>query len=49
MLRIRIRRILMFLGLPEPDTLVSDPDPDPFIISKNSKKNIDSYGFVTFL
>ncbi len=30
-LRIRIHRIHMFLGLPDPDPLVSgmDPDPDP--------------------
>jgi hypothetical protein len=33
-LRIRIRRIHMFLGLPDPDPLVRgmDPDPDPSII-----------------
>jgi hypothetical protein len=43
----------MFLGLPDPDLLVRgmDPDPDPSIIlllpSKNSKKNLDSYCFVT--
>jgi hypothetical protein len=30
----------MFLGLP-------DPDLDPSIIMKNSKKNLDSYYFVT--
>jgi hypothetical protein len=47
-LRIRIR-MHMFLGLPDPDPLVRgmDPDPDPSIISKNSKKNLDSYYFVT--
>jgi hypothetical protein len=51
--RIRIHRIHMFFGLPDPDLLVRgmDPDPDPSIIllssSKNSKKNLDSYGFVT--
>jgi hypothetical protein len=28
-IRIRIRRILMFLGLPDPEI---DPDPDPSII-----------------
>jgi hypothetical protein len=46
----------MFLGLPDPDPdpLVRDvdPDQDPSIIllsSKNSKKNLDSYCFVTFL
>jgi hypothetical protein len=43
----------MFLGLPDPDPLVRgmDPDPDPSIIllssSKNSKKNLESYCFVT--
>ena len=47
----------MFLGLPDPDPLVRgmdpdpdpalDPDPDPSIICKNSKKNLDSYYFVT--
>jgi hypothetical protein len=47
----------MILGLPDPDPLVRgmdpdpDPDPDPTIIllssSKNSKKNLDSYCFVT--
>ncbi len=41
----------MFLGLldPDPDLLVRDmgPDPDPSIIMQNSKKNLDSYFFVT--
>jgi hypothetical protein len=49
----------MFLGLPDPDPLVRgmdpdrdpalDPDPDPSTVSscKNSKKNLDSYYFVT--
>ena len=39
----------MFLGLPDPDPLVRgmDPDPDPSIIMQNSKKNLDSYYFVT--
>jgi hypothetical protein len=39
----------MFLGLPDPDPLVRgmDPDPDPSIIKKNSKKNLDSFYFVT--
>jgi hypothetical protein len=34
MLGIRIRRIRMFLGLPDPDTLVrgTDPAPDPSFI-----------------
>jgi hypothetical protein len=35
----------MFLGLPDP--LVRDTEPDP-PSSKNIKKNIDSYCFVTF-
>jgi hypothetical protein len=40
------------LGLPDPGPLVRgmDPDPDPSIIKqKNSKKNRDSYCFVTSL
>jgi hypothetical protein len=45
----------MFLGLPDPDSLVRcmDPDPDPaldrILLSscKNRKKNLDSYYFVT--
>jgi hypothetical protein len=46
-LRIRIR---MFLGLPDPDPSVrdTDPDPDPSIIKQKSKKNLDSYCFVTY-
>jgi hypothetical protein len=36
---------------PDPDLLVRGMDPDPFIklpsSSKNSKKNLDSYCFVT--
>jgi hypothetical protein len=46
-LRIRIH---MFLGLldPDPDPLVRDMDPDPSITKqKYSKKNLDSYCFVT--
>jgi hypothetical protein len=31
---IRIRRIHMFLGLPDPDELVKDTDPDPSIIKQ---------------
>jgi hypothetical protein len=50
----------MFLGLPDPDPdpLVRcmdpdpdpalDSDPDPSIVMQNSKKNLDSYYFVTF-
>jgi hypothetical protein len=40
----RIHRILVFLGLLDPDPLVRgmDPDPDPSIISKYSKKNLIS-------
>jgi hypothetical protein len=39
----------VFLGLPDPDPLVRDMDPDPDSSSscKNSKKNLDSYYFVT--
>jgi hypothetical protein len=43
----------MFFGLPDPDPLVRgvDPAPDPSIIllssSKNSKKNLVFYSFVT--
>jgi hypothetical protein len=41
----------MFLGLPDPDPLVRvmdpAPDPDPSISCKNSKKNLDSFYFVT--
>jgi hypothetical protein len=39
----------MFLGLldPDPDPLVRGMDPDPSIINKKSKKNFDSYCFVT--
>jgi hypothetical protein len=39
----------MFLGLVDPDPLVRcmDPDPDPYPLSKNSKKNLDFYSFVT--
>jgi hypothetical protein len=33
-LRIRIRRIRMFLGLPDPDPLVRGLDPDPSIIKQ---------------
>jgi len=55
-LRIRIRWIRMFLGLLDPDTdplvrgMDQAPDPDPFILlssSKNRKKNLESYCFVT--
>jgi hypothetical protein len=41
----------VFFGLPDPDPLFrdKDPDPDPDSSSscKNSKKNLDSYYFVT--
>ncbi len=39
----------MFLSLPDSDPLVRgmDLDPDPSSASKTSKKNLDSYGFVT--
>jgi hypothetical protein len=49
-LRIRIRRIRMFFGLLDPDPIVQGTDPDPSIIKqKNSKKNTNSYCFVTSL
>jgi hypothetical protein len=38
-LRIRIRRLCMFLGLQDPDPLIRGTDPDPSISSKNSFKN----------
>ncbi len=49
MFRIRIHRIHMFLGLPDPDPdpIVRGMDPDPSIIKQNGTKNLDSYGFVT--
>jgi hypothetical protein len=41
----------MFMGLPDPDQLVRGVDPDPSLIiqssRKTSKKNLDSYCFVT--
>jgi hypothetical protein len=37
------------LNVVEPDLLVRGTDPDPSIINKNSKKNPDSYSFVTSL
>jgi hypothetical protein len=43
----------MFLGLLDPDPLVRCVDPDPDLdpvllsLSKNSKKNLDFYCFVT--
>ncbi len=46
-------RIHMFLGPPDPDPLVRgmdldpNPDPDPSIITQNSKKNLDSFYYVT--
>jgi hypothetical protein len=39
----------MFLGLPDPDPLVSGMDPVPSIIMQKSKKNLGSYYFVTLL
>jgi hypothetical protein len=45
----------MFLGLPDPDPLVRDTDPDPatecgsfYHQAKIVLKNYDSYCFVTF-
>ncbi len=48
-IRIRIHRIHVFLGLldPDPDPLVRGMDPDPSIISKNNKKNLDFCCFET--
>jgi hypothetical protein len=45
----RIHRIHMFLDLPDLDLglLFKGIDPDPSVISINSKKNLDSYCFVT--
>jgi len=39
----------MFLGFLDrnPDQLVRGMDPDPYIIMQKSKKNLDSYYFVT--
>jgi hypothetical protein len=49
LLRIRIRRIHMFLGLPDPDPLDRGTDSDPSIIKqKLVRKPFDSYCFVTF-
>jgi hypothetical protein len=50
-LLIRIHRIHMFLGLPDPDPLVRCMDPDLIFLSscKYSKKNLDSYYFVTLV
>ncbi len=48
-LRIRIRRIRMFVGLLDPDPLVRGMDPDPSITKQKSKKNLVSYCFVTFI
>jgi hypothetical protein len=39
----------MFLGLPDPDPLVRDTDPDLPSSNKNRKKNIDSYCIATSL
>jgi hypothetical protein len=37
----------MFLGLPDPEPQVRGIDPDPSIIMQNSKKNLDSFYFVS--
>ncbi len=41
----------MFLGVldPDPDPLVKGTDLDPSLVKQNSKKNLDSYCFVTSL
>ncbi len=46
---IQVRRIHLFLDLPDQDPLVRDMDLDPSTIMQNSKKNIYSYCFVTSL
>ena len=33
----------MFLGLPDPDPLGRDTDPDPSIIKQKKPENLDSY------
>jgi hypothetical protein len=38
----------MFLGHPDPVVRCVDPDPDPSVIKKKSKKNLDSDYFVIF-
>jgi hypothetical protein len=44
----RNHQIHMFFGLPDPLVRGMDLDPDPSIsASKNGKKNLDSYCFVT--
>jgi hypothetical protein len=40
--------VRMVLGLLDPDPLLRGTDRDPSFIKQNSKKNIDSYCFVTF-
>jgi hypothetical protein len=40
--RIQIRRIRKFLGIPEPNLLVRGMDPYPSIIKQNSKRNLIS-------
>ncbi len=42
-------RIRIVLGLPDLLVRGTDPEPDTSIIKKNSKKNLDSYCFVTSL
>ncbi len=42
-------RIRKFLGLPDTDPLVRGTDPDPSIFKQYSKRNLDSYCFVTSL
>ncbi len=50
-LRIRICRIRMVLGLPDPypDSLVQGTDPDPSTIKQKYQENPDSYCFVASL
>ncbi len=43
-----LRMIRIFLGILDPLVRGPDPDPAPDPLSKNSKKNLDYYSFVTF-
>ncbi len=51
-LRIRICRVRMFSGLPDPDPLVQSTDPEPSIIKQQKIKSswllLFCYSFVTF-
>jgi hypothetical protein len=51
LIRIRIHKIHKFLSLPDSLVRGIDPNPNPdlYIIKKNSKENLDFYSFVTSL